>query len=271
MSQGGDTRARPADPAGRRESGEPLGRGGPRDRRHRARAAGGAVLRPAPHSCSSCGSSPSSASPSWPQVVGTALPEQVHRRQHGVAAGAELLSARFPSQVGRHRRHRLPHDDARSPPTRRRSTRSWRGVRPLPARGRGDEPVLGRPARTRSRRTATSPTPRCSSTTDHVRPAARVRSRPSSTTAQGRTRGPGSRSSSAATRSRSVAKVSPGASEGIGITAAIIIMLLAFGSVVAMGLPDHHRVGRSRNRRGAARAASPTSSWCRTSRPRWRP
>jgi len=35
----------------------------------------------------------------------------------------------------------------------------------------------------------------------------------------------------------SVAKISPGASEGIGITAAIIIMLLAFGSVVAMGLP----------------------------------
>ena len=34
-----------------------------------------------------------------------------------------------------------------------------------------------------------------------------------------------------------MAKISPGASEGIGITAAIIIMLLAFGSVVAMGLP----------------------------------
>ena len=32
-------------------------------------------------------------------------------------------------------------------------------------------------------------------------------------------------------------KISPGASEGIGITAAMIIMLLAFGSVVAMGLP----------------------------------
>jgi RND superfamily putative drug exporter len=31
--------------------------------------------------------------------------------------------------------------------------------------------------------------------------------------------------------------VSPGSSEGIGITAAIIIMLVAFGSVVAMGLP----------------------------------
>ena len=35
----------------------------------------------------------------------------------------------------------------------------------------------------------------------------------------------------------SVATAAPGASEGIGITAAIIIMLLAFGSVVAMGLP----------------------------------
>ncbi len=35
----------------------------------------------------------------------------------------------------------------------------------------------------------------------------------------------------------SVAAAAPGASEGIGILAAIIIMLLAFGSVVAMGLP----------------------------------
>jgi RND superfamily putative drug exporter len=34
-----------------------------------------------------------------------------------------------------------------------------------------------------------------------------------------------------------VVSPSPGSSEGIGITAAIIIMLLAFGSVVAMGLP----------------------------------
>ena len=33
------------------------------------------------------------------------------------------------------------------------------------------------------------------------------------------------------------ATAAPGASEGIGITAAILIMLLAFGSVVAMGLP----------------------------------
>ena len=35
----------------------------------------------------------------------------------------------------------------------------------------------------------------------------------------------------------SAASAAPGPSEGIGITAAIIIMLLAFGSVVAMGLP----------------------------------
>ena len=34
-----------------------------------------------------------------------------------------------------------------------------------------------------------------------------------------------------------VVSPSPGSSEGFGITAAIIIMLLAFGSVVAMGLP----------------------------------
>ncbi|WP_169813714.1 MMPL family transporter [Nocardia pseudobrasiliensis] len=34
-----------------------------------------------------------------------------------------------------------------------------------------------------------------------------------------------------------VVKPGPGASEGIGITAAIVIMLVAFGSVIAMGLP----------------------------------
>jgi putative drug exporter of the RND superfamily len=34
-----------------------------------------------------------------------------------------------------------------------------------------------------------------------------------------------------------VISAAPGASEGIGVTAAIVIMLLAFGSVVAMGLP----------------------------------
>ena len=52
-----------------------------------------------------------------------------------------------------------------------------------------------------------------------------------------------------------VAGAMPGSSEGIGIFAAIIIMLLAFGSVVAMGLPIitallryRHRVCRSRSR-----------------------
>jgi RND superfamily putative drug exporter len=36
---------------------------------------------------------------------------------------------------------------------------------------------------------------------------------------------------------QNVVSAAPGSSEGIGITAAVIIMLLAFGSVVAMGLP----------------------------------
>jgi len=35
-----------------------------------------------------------------------------------------------------------------------------------------------------------------------------------------------------------VSTAAPGPSEGIGIVAAMIIMLLAFGSVVAMGLPS---------------------------------
>ncbi len=39
------------------------------------------------------------------------------------------------------------------------------------------------------------------------------------------------------TPAENVITAAPGASEGIGITAAVIIMLLAFGSVVAMGLP----------------------------------
>ncbi len=51
----------------------------------------------------------------------------------------------------------------------------------------------------------------------------------------GRTRG--SPSSSAGIRSPPRSRRRPGPSEGIGITAAILIMLLAFGSVVAMGLP----------------------------------
>ena len=50
-----------------------------------------------------------------------------------------------------------------------------------------------------------------------------------------------------------VVSAAPGSSEGIGITAAIMIMLLAFGSVVAMGLPLHHRADRRR--------ASGSGSW----------
>ena len=48
---------------------------------------------------------------------------------------------------------------------------------------------------------------------------------------------PGLRVAVGGTPAQNVVTAAPGSSEGIGITAAVIIMLLAFGSVVAMGLP----------------------------------
>ena len=54
-----------------------------------------------------------------------------------------------------------------------------------------------------------------------------------------------------------VVTAAPGPSEGIGVTAAVLIMLLAFGSVVAMGLPDHHRAVRPRDRYRALGAGHP--------------
>ncbi len=53
------------------------------------------------------------------------------------------------------------------------------------------------------------------------------------------------------------ATAAPGPSEGIGITAALLIMLLAFGSVVAMGLPVITALRRSGHRRRPARADHP--------------
>jgi putative drug exporter of the RND superfamily len=49
--------------------------------------------------------------------------------------------------------------------------------------------------------------------------------------------GPGLKVAVGGTPADNVVTASPGSSEGIGITAAVIIMLVAFGSVVAMGLP----------------------------------
>ncbi len=48
---------------------------------------------------------------------------------------------------------------------------------------------------------------------------------------------PGLKVAVGGTPAENVITAAPGASEGIGITAAVIIMLVAFGSVVAMGLP----------------------------------
>jgi len=48
---------------------------------------------------------------------------------------------------------------------------------------------------------------------------------------------PGLKVAVGGTPADNVVSAAPGSSEGIGITAAVIIMLLAFGSVVAMGLP----------------------------------
>ncbi len=48
---------------------------------------------------------------------------------------------------------------------------------------------------------------------------------------------PGLKVAVGGTPAQNVVSAAPGSSEGIGITAAVIIMLLAFGSVVAMGLP----------------------------------
>ena len=82
---------------------------------------------------------------------------------------------------------------------------------------------------------ATSPSPRSSSppTRRTSRPAPSRRSSPPRRPPRTRA----SRSSSAARPISAAATAAPGPSEGIGITAAILIMLLAFGSVVAMGLP----------------------------------
>ena len=62
-----------------------------------------------------------------------------------------------------------------------------------------------------------------------------------------------------------------GSTEGIGILAAIIILLIAFGSVIAMGLPDPHRPVRHRHRRSPSSTCSATASSVPTFGPSWRP
>ena len=69
-----------------------------------------------------------------------------------------------------------------------------------------------------------------------------------------------------------VAQAKPGSSEGIGILAAIIILLLAFGSVVAMGLPIITALfGIAIGLRRASSLLTHVHRRARPSRPRWRP
>ena len=58
--------------------------------------------------------------------------------------------------------------------------------------------------------------------------------------------------------------------EGIGILAAIVILLIAFGSVLAMALADRRRPGRHRRRARRSSGCSRTSTRCRASPPRSR-
>ena len=56
-------------------------------------------------------------------------------------------------------------------------------------------------------------------------------------------------------------------SEAIGLAFAVIILIVAFGSVLAMGLPVARGAHRHRHRRGRSSSCSATSSRCPSSRP----
>ena len=66
-----------------------------------------------------------------------------------------------------------------------------------------------------------------------------------------------------------VVTAAPGPSEGIGVTAAMLILLIAFGSVVAMGLPILTALFGLADRCLGRSSCSPTCSSCRRSHRRW--
>ena len=147
----------------------------------------------------------------------------------GDARGALPAAGRRhrPDRAARGRRRRLARrtGPGRDAPRRRRRER--------PRRGRG-QPVHRRRVPARSRRTARRRTPRSRST------------RRTTSSPRRRPRRWSSRSWPPATtpcRSRSAAPVAalsqtaPVGSEGIGLVAAAVILLVTFGSAVAMGLP----------------------------------
>ena len=81
---------------------------------------------------------------------------------------------------------------------------------------------------------------------------------------------PGSRSSSAGSCPSTAAAPMDGNGELIGIVAALLILVLAFGSVVGAGLPDRRRPGRAWR---SAPAGSPCwpRPWTSAPPPRWSP
>ena len=48
-----------------------------------------------------------------------------------------------------------------------------------------------------------------------------------------------------------------GGSEKVGLVVAVIVLLVAFGSVIAMGIPDRHRAVRHVHRLGRSSASWP--------------
>ena len=148
------------------------------------------------------------------------------------AQAQSLLAHRFPTQAGDDAQVVFRTADPVTSPAVRRITETL-GLNGPTGRRRAAVRSIRVEAR-RSAVTATSPTAPCSSTR---RP--RTCPRPSIQTVIDTptpTRGPASWSSSAVA-DRKVQTVPFGPSEGVGILAAIIILLLAFGSVIAMGLP----------------------------------
>ena len=167
------------------------------------------------------------------QLVGTHFENKFTSGNTESQQAAEPAQRQVPLSGGRLRRRRLPHVDAHRGQSRRDLRR---GGFPATsgARGRGGQPFSPEGAHQISahanvayavvqfdQQTSDLPPGAINAVINTARAAAR----------------PGFQVELGGQPISSVQKISPGASEGIGVTAAMIIMLLAFGSVVAMGLP----------------------------------
>ena len=168
------------------------------------------------------------------QVVGTHFENKFTAGNTPSQQAQNILAARFPAQSG-DTADIVFHTATPIPDNRGRHRRGGGAGATAAPRAQRDEPVLAPPAPTRSPRAATSPSPRCSST------PTRPTSRPARSSGSSTRRRSGAHAGFAVELGgnpiSSAVTAAPGPSEGIGITAAILIMLLAFGSVVAMGLP----------------------------------